>query len=159
MEQVFNSYVLEFLNDMNWDLEGVIYIPGNVPSLKNSKQIVSIPVKGSPGKRRPMLISSGIVRDYEKGHVYIYNTMRGIFSRELLRYGCVPGERPVVIEFAFIRDSRREFDFINGCQLVQDMMVKSGWLKDDSMKYLCPMFNPEVRVSKPHAGILLRVVA
>ena len=51
-------------------------------------------------------------------------------------------EVPYKIEFTFIRNSRRKFDYINPCQTVQDLMVKHDWIEDDNMDNLLPYFLP-----------------
>ena len=63
---------------------------------------------------------------------------------------------PIKIHMIFIRDSRRDFDYINACQLPCDLMVKYNWIPDDSMKYITPVFEG-YSVDKENTGIIFWV--
>ena len=120
------------------------FIPMDVPSSKNSKQIVM-----SGGKRR--LISSSITLKYKRNTGIIYRT----YAREFRALVQDMGENyPVHVEFYFVRKTLRKFDYINMAQIVQDMMVTEHWLPDDNCDYIIPVFaghekdakNPGVRI-------------
>lgn len=104
----------------------MIYIPGNVPSSKNSKQWT--------GRR---LIESKPTRRYRQQTGMIYKLKAEEF-RQMVE-GLKP---PYQVEFRFIRDSKRRFDYHNAIQIVADMMVEYGWIEDDNADYFLPVFLP-----------------
>jgi Holliday junction resolvase RusA-like endonuclease len=65
--------------------------------------------------------------------------------------------KPYKIEFTFVRNSRRKFDYINPAQTVQDMMVKYGYLEDDNVTIMIPFFG-KYSVDKEGAGVYIRVL-
>ena len=81
-----------------------IFIAGNVPSSKNGKRWT--------GK---YLIHSKTVMNYIKNTKEDWINNENKF-KELIKDKEVPYE----IEFTFLRNSRRKFDYINPCQTVQD---------------------------------------
>lgn len=116
------------------------FIPGNVPSSKNAKQWT--------GK---FLVSSASTKKYERNAMKLYKLLAPQFRR------AVDGlPKPLVVEFEFVRDSRRKFDYINPAQTVQDFMVKSGWIDDDSVDYIIPCFK-KYWIDKNNAGVYIRV--
>lgn len=118
-----------------------VFIPGNVPSSKNSKQWT--------GK---YLISSKQTHRYVKATKKDYEQSAVDFKRI---YDSV--SKPARIEFHFIRDSRRRFDFCNAVQIVQDLMVKHGWIDDDNAYCIIPVFR-EHEVDKDRAGVLITLL-
>jgi len=126
-----------------------IFIPGNVPSLKNSKQIF---VNRQTGKR--FIASSDSVKDYIKATSIFYESARKQFT-ELTKHL----KTPLNIEFQFVRKTKTRFDFINMAQIVCDMMVKYNWIEDDSYIFLNPCFNSEVLFDKINSGVYVRVKA
>lgn len=119
-----------------------IFIPGNVPSSKNSKIWT--------GK---FLINSKTVTKYLKSTEKIYENESDNFRIETL-----DKEYPLHVEFKFVRDSKRLFDLINAAQIVQDLMVKYEWIPDDNYTYLIPHFNPEVVIDKKNCGVYITVL-
>lgn len=101
-----------------------IFISGNVPSSKNSKQWT--------GKH---LIMSKTCREYIKTHETEYIVYKDKFLKSIQGK-----EKPYKIGFYFIRDSRRKFDYINAVQLPLDLMQKYGWLEDDDCHNVIPVF-------------------
>ena len=102
----------------------MIFISGNVPSSKNSKQWT--------GK---MLINSKTVRNYIKNHSDEW-WQGGIKFKEMIK----GKEKPYKIAFYFIRDSRRQFDYINACQLPLDLMQDYNWIDNDNSDNIIPVF-------------------
>lgn len=100
-----------------------IFIPYNTPSLKNSKQWT--------GKH---LIASKSVRDYIALTKKDYEDNR-IKWLEMIK----DKQPPYFLGLHFYRKSRHKFDFINACQIVQDLMVKYGWVEDDNMDFIIPV--------------------
>ena len=117
-----------------------IFIPGNVPSSKNSKQWT--------GK---MLISSKAVRAYIKASEPFYNIYRGKFQNLIKSQ-----EKPYKIRFKLIRGTRHKFDYINPLQTVQDLMVKHGWIDDDNCEELIPSFEC-YEYNKENPGVIIKI--
>jgi len=121
----------------------MIFIPGNVPSSKNSKRFV----KTKNGK--PKLIHSEVSMRYIKETEWNYIAGKKIFQN------MVKGlPKPYYVSFKFIRDSRRKFDYVNPAQTVQDLMVKHGWLEDDNCEILIPVFEP-YEYDKENPGVII----
>ena len=118
-----------------------VFIPGNVPSSKNSKQWT--------GK---YLIHSKTVRNYIK------NTKQDWIKNKELFEDLIKGkEMPYKIKFTFTRNSRRKFDYINPCQTVQDLMVQYDYIQDDNCDCILPVFG-EYLYNKEKSGVLIEVL-
>lgn len=122
----------------------MIFIPGNVPSLKNSKRIVR-----RYDTNTPMIVASALVKKYQNQKFNYFN----VYRREWKKM--IEGKTaPLVISFYFIRDSKRIFDYGNASEVLLDMMKRMEWIKDDNMKEVIPHFkgfevdpkNPGVRI-------------
>ena len=118
-----------------------IFIPGNVPSSKNSKQWT--------GK---LLINSKATRAYIKATQEFYMKYRVDFQRMLKGK-----EKPYKLCLEFIRGTRHKFDYINPAQTVQDLMVKYNWIKDDNCKEIIPIF-VEYSYNKEKPGVIIKVL-
>lgn len=119
----------------------MIYLKGNVPSSKNSKQWTG-----------RMLIQSKTVRNYLKQYEIQYKIKAKEF-KEMIKNK----KKPYYIGFYFIRDSKRKFDYNNLTQLPQDLMVKNGWLDDDNADYIVPI-GLGYTVDKAKAGLIITVL-
>lgn len=123
------------------------FIPMDVPSSKNSKQIVM------RGKKRS-LISSAATLAYKKNTSIIYRS----YAREFRATVQDIGENyPVHVAFYFVRKTLRKFDYINMAQIVQDMMVAEGWLPDDNHDYLIPVFTGHEKNAK-NPGVIIKLI-
>jgi Holliday junction resolvase RusA-like endonuclease len=115
-----------------------IFIPFNTPSSKNSKRWT--------GTR---LISSKLVLEYKKETKPFWEIYRWRF-RKMLEFQA----KPYRIGFYFFRSSKRKADYTNLVQLPLDLMQEHGWLEDDDMSTVIPVFlgyevkphNPGVRI-------------
>lgn len=98
------------------------FIPGNVPSLKNSKRWT--------GRR---LIKSKSCQEYEKLYSSYYNTseIKEMFSEI---------EYPIKLGMYFIRKSKHKFDYINAAQEPLDLLVKNNIIQDDNADVVIPTF-------------------
>jgi len=115
-----------------------IFIPGNVPSSKNSKIWT--------GK---FLISSKATRAWQKETEDYWELLKEDFISHLK-------DKPYKIGFKFIRNSRHKFDYVNPLQTIQDAMVKHGWLEDDNADELLPVLEPyEYDKSCPGVEIII----
>lgn len=119
-----------------------IFIYGNVPSSKNSKVWT--------GK---LLVSSGIVYRYKRQALRQFNAHKNRFIK-----AAENKPLPLLVHFTFFRETKQRFDFNNISQIVCDLMVKSGWIEDDSYKYLVPVFNPEVIIDKINPGVKIEIL-
>lgn len=131
-------------NRERMEIEKGIYIKGNVPSSKNSKQWT--------GKA---LISSKTVSKYKSLYEYQYMALKSKFRAKLSRR--IDLKKPYKVGFYFIRDSKRRFDYINICQLPCDLMVKYGWIDDDNADEIIPVFLG-YEVNKEHAGVIISLL-
>lgn len=123
-----------------------IFISGNVPSSKNSKQVF---VKYG----KVMYTDSATTKAYRKNSKESYQKQKAKFLKQ------IEGKnKPLFVEFKFIRDSKRLFDLINAAQIIQDLMVEYGWIEDDNYTQLIPVFHPEVIVNKKFCGVRIRVL-
>lgn len=95
-----------------------IFIPGNVPSSKNSR------MKTKSGA----IIKNPRCFLYEKGVKKIL-----IDNRDLFKDSIRDKNKPIFIGLHFIRNSRRRADFHNLVQLIADLLVKYNWIEDDNM--------------------------
>jgi hypothetical protein len=116
-----------------------LWIPGNVPSLKNSRTSCS---KGSFYSKtvRSYLQSLGIRSFSARTGVVNYKTRPNNLFMEAIKstHGAL-GEFPAVFRLHFVRSSRRKFDFHNACQIIFDLLVAHEYIPDDSMDYVIPM--------------------
>jgi hypothetical protein len=126
---------------------GKIFIPGNTPSSKNSNVWTG-----------RMLIKSKTVRNYIK-NLNLGNSKRDpfILQKDTFFKMMEGKEKPYFIEFTFIRDNKRLFDLINAAQIIQDLMVKSGWIEDDNYTQLVPVFNKNTKIDKENPGVYLSI--
>lgn len=118
-----------------------VFIPGNVPSSKNSKVWT--------GK---FLVHSKATRKWIKETKQHFQKHKDAF-----RKACKKLESPIFVEFLFVRNSKRLFDYLNPAQTVQDQMVHHGWLEDDNCDILLPSFGL-YRYSKTNAGVYISVI-
>ena len=119
----------------------MIYLKGNVPSSKNSKQWT--------GRN---LIPSKTVENYLEQYEIQYKLYANKF-KEMIK----DKKKPYYIGFFFIRNSKRKFDYNNLTQLPQDLMVKYNWLDDDNADYIVPI-GLGYTVDKAKAGLIITVL-
>tara|TARA_R100001480_G_scaffold110312_1_gene111581 strand:+ start:426 stop:794 length:369 start_codon:yes stop_codon:yes gene_type:complete len=118
-----------------------IFIPGNVPSSKNSKRWT--------GK---YLINSKTVMNYIKNTKDVWLENKDCFLSMIENK-----EMPYTISFKFIRNSRRKFDYINPAQTVQDLMVKYDYIEDDNCDCMVPCFE-QYEYNKEQPGVIIKIL-
>jgi len=118
-----------------------IFIPGNVPSSKNSKRWT--------GK---YLINSKTVMNYIKNTKDVWLENKDCFLSMIENK-----EMPYTISFKFIRNSRRKFDYINPAQTVQDLMVKYDYIEDDNCDCIVPCFE-RYEYNKEESGVIIKIL-
>jgi len=124
----------------------MIFIAGNTPSSKNSKQFVTL----KSGKT--LLINSKTVQKYLKESKADWILNKRNFLKMLENK-----EKPYKIELFFIRDSKRRFDYINAAQIIFDLMQEYGYIEDDDSTNVIPIFKG-FEVDKARAGVEIRVL-
>lgn len=124
----------------------MIFISGNTPSSKNSKQFVTL----KTGKT--LLINSKTVQKYLKESKADWLINKNEFLKMLKGK-----EKPYKVELFFIRDSRRRFDYINAAQIIFDLMQEYGYIEDDDSTNIIPVFKG-FKVDKEMAGVKIEVL-
>jgi Holliday junction resolvase RusA-like endonuclease len=123
-----------------------IFIPGNVPSSKNSRMMT----------KSGLLIKSPLCFKYEKA-------TKDIFVEKSKEFREYVGEidKPLFIRLHFVRDSKRRCDFHNLTQFIADLLAKNGWIEDDNMNQV--FFVPYkiegkwYSVDKENCGVWIKV--
>ncbi|MHB9305065.1 hypothetical protein ACW0S0_09335 [Fusobacterium polymorphum] len=124
----------------------MIFIAGNTPSSKNSKQFVTL----KNGKK--LLLNSKIVRKYIDKSEMDWRFNKTEFFKMLKGKN-----KPYKIELYFIRDSKRKFDYINAAQIIFDLMQHYSYIEDDDSTNVIPIFKG-FKVDKARAGVEIEVL-
>jgi hypothetical protein len=126
-----------------------IFIPYNVASSKNSKELVWFK-RGN--EKVPIFTDSKTTKNYKSKTTsyYIANSKK---FREI--YDSLP--KPVKVGFKFYRDSKRKFDYLNPAQTVQDLMVNNNWIDDDNADCIIPIFI-DYEYNKEKPGVLISII-
>lgn len=98
----------------------IFFVPGVIPSKKNSKRIVHC-------KGRPMIISSSDYIKWEKKAVRLF---------EIDKVNQKPIGEVVSVYISFKLPDNRRRDLTNMAEGILDAMVKAGVIKDDCWKYV-----------------------
>ncbi len=141
-----------------------IYIPGNVASSKNSKQIFprkdpTIKEYWEKGvlvrelKYTSFISESAVSVKYRKETKNYWTVNRLKFKAALEGL-----QKPYSIEFTLIRKTLGRCDFGNMGQLPADLMVEHKWFDDDETIEFHPVYNRVVFYSKYFAGLVIRVI-
>lgn len=118
----------------------MIFIPFNVPSLKNSK------IKTAKG-----IFSSKTVKQYLRNlGIQSYSSSK----KTVLGYKTRPNQiemlrdrfealledkgKPLLLSFHFVRDSKRLFDFGNATELIFDLLTAHNIINDDNISEIIP---------------------
>jgi len=120
-----------------------IFIPGDVPSSKNSKVWT--------GK---YLVHSKAVTRYIKNTKLFYGNKKSIADFHAM---FLQTELPYRIAFQFVRETKRLFDYINMAQIVQDLMVENKWIPEDNCDVIIPVFLPYL-YNKQNPGVHISVI-
>ena len=117
-----------------------IFIPGNVPSSKNSKVMTKKGIFHSKTVRK-YLQKLGVKKYSAKGFEN-YKNRPNLFLKAVspLKMEILKSDPPpFLVTFFFVRGTRHRFDFINACQIICDLLVAHGVIEDDNMDFLIPM--------------------
>lgn len=121
----------------------MIFIPGNVPSSKNSKVKTSRGIFNSPTVSR-YLRSLGIQgyssrKKTVRGYVDTLNRPNVIESfRQEIEDMKVGKDNPLFIGFHHVRNSKRKFDFSNSVEIIQDLFTAHDFIEDDNIDFMFP---------------------
>lgn len=121
----------------------MIFLKGNFPSFKNSKQFT--------GK---YFIMSKTVQKYLKQYENQWKTIPNEF-KNIEKY-------PLKVGIHIVRGTKHRYDFHNGVQGIADLMVKYNWIPDDNMDYFLP-FPVEIddkyySYSKENPGVFITIL-
>lgn len=136
-----------------------LFIPFNVPSLKNGK------IKTNRG-----IFHSKTVKDYltklgiksystSKKQVEEFKNKPNLFK--IIFKDVIIEKYPIIIYFHFVRDSKRKFDFNNANQILLDLLSAHNIIEDDNMDYVLPMpykkDNKWYSYDKDKSGVYIRI--
>ena len=126
-----------------------IFIPMNVPSSKNSRQLAVIDGK-------PKSFESKLCAKYRQETKPWYIERCNDFKRMVEQKGL---PKPLRIKFYFVRSTKIRFDHHNAVQLVMDLMVEHGWVPDDNANEIVavPPEGQVYHVDKSNAGVYIIV--
>jgi len=138
----------------------MIFIPGEIPSLKNSK----VMGKFTPPTVKKWLRTFGIssYNSRRKEVNYFVKIPAKYNFKEICKQIADYKDYPLLMGFHFVRNSNRMWDFGNACQIIQDMMVAHDVIPDDNVNYLLPF--PMLRegkywsYSKDTPGVYIRIM-
>ena len=139
-----------------------IFIPGNVPSSKNSKVMTKRGIFHS--KTVSKYLQKLGVKSYSAKGFENYVRRPNLFEEAVapMRKYLRLMEPPHLIGFYFIRDSKRKFDITNVGHIVFDLLVAHHVLNDDDMNNLIPIpiqiNNTWYKVDKNNPGVYLYVL-
>jgi len=139
----------------------MIFIPGEVPSSKNSKIKTNHGVFNSVAVRK-YLKFIGVKKYSCKNGVECYKRRPNIFNSPGLREEFWNVSFPVSVGVHFVRQTKRRFDFINLCQIIQDLLVAHKIIPDDDINNLDPVLmlvnGNRYTVDKERPGVYLHVL-
>jgi len=142
---------------------GVIFIPENVPSSKNSRVNTRSGSFFSPSVRKYLQklgiknfsSSKKIVEEY-KSESRPNRFKEALEGNEFYKY------KPLILGFHPVRDSKRRFDLHNCFQIIGDLLQAHGIIEDDDATHLIPVpmeiDGEYFSVDKENPGIYLKVL-
>lgn len=144
--------------------DGFIFIPGNIPSLKNSK----VKTKGGifSSKTVTKFIRSLGIQSYSvskkqvKGYVARPNKFLELI--EPFKEQIKNEKKPYLIGFHFVRNSHRRFDFVNIVQIIADLLVAHDIIEDDDMTCFIPIpikiDDRYFTIDKENPGVYIKIL-
>ena len=121
----------------------MFFIPGNVPSLKNSKVKTKRGIFSSPTVNRYIrglgIQSFSSSKKEVKGYVdktrpNQIEALRAEFEEML-----IGKDNPIFIGYHQVRKENRLFDFSNSVEIIQDLFTAHDFIEDDNVKYVFPI--------------------
>lgn len=142
----------------------LIFIPGNVPSSKNSR--INTKHGSFASKTVKAYLNSLGIQSYSsskkivKGYVNKPNVIEGL--RESFLKQTEGKELPLEIGFHFVRNSLRKCDFHNIVQVILDILTASDIIIDDNMDCVLPFAlkidNKFYSVDKECPGVWIKII-
>lgn len=124
----------------------MIFISGNVPSSKNSKEIC-----WNQNMQRPILTNSKTVKKYIKNSKAEWLANKPKFLKMIKNL-----EKPFIVKFYFVRNSKRKFDYNNVSQILTDLMTEYSYIEDDNCTQIVPYY-VGYEVNSTRAGVYIDV--
>lgn len=145
------------------EVENSVFIPYNVPSLKNSKVATSKGVFASKTVGK-YLRKHGIAHySSSRKEVKRYQTIPMTFPVKELKTLFADREYPIIVGLHFVRDSKRDFDFNNASQIIFDLLTAFDIIPDDSMTYVIPsclwVDERHYTVDKDNPGVFIKLLS
>jgi hypothetical protein len=128
--------------------EGTIFIKGNVPSLKNSKQLFTNKRTG-----KNFITSSALCKKYVQETDIHYRVFKPRFL-EMIK----GREKPYTIQMFFVRDKHKAFDYINVSQIVFDIMQVHDWIENDDNRNVIPNFDCGFGYDPKLSGVIIKIL-
>lgn len=150
--------------------DGFIFIPGNVPSLKNGKQLFKNKKTG-----KNFITSSDLCKSYVDNSKIQWLMYRSKF-KEMIK----DKPYPLKIRLIFIRDQHKSFDYGNISQMIWDCISGSiyfkrtknkelnklitkrrlefSWIDDDDADHLIPDFSEGYGYDPKLPGVIIKVL-
>ena len=142
----------------------LIFIPGNVPSSKNSR--INTKNGSFASKTVKDYLNNLGIQSYSsrkktvKGYVNKPNLIENL-REDFLKQ--IEGKKlPLEIGFHFVRNSKRKFDFHNIVQVILDILTASDIIIDDNMDCVLPFAlkidNKFYSVDKECPGVWIKII-
>lgn len=138
----------------------MIFIKGNVPSLKNGKIKGIYHPKTVTKYLRSLNIQNysvgkGIVKGYrDKNKPNLFLEQVGDYFKDI--------QYPFVLGVHFVRDSKRKADFHNLCHIIFDLLSAHHIIEDDNMKCVFPapfkINGNWYSIDKENPGVWLKIL-
>lgn len=119
----------------------MIFITGNTPSSKNTKQWTG-----------RYLVWSKLSQKYIRDTAAQWRDNKPIWL-EMIR----DKPYPLKVSFKFVRKSKHKFDYVNPLQTLLDLMVRYEWIPDDNADIILPVFE-EYEYNKNNPGVFINVL-
>jgi len=115
----------------------VIFVPGNVPSLKNSRGVGAFGQSFNSKSVQKYLRSFGI-RTYSSKSKKVLPVNKKTENGFAKLFEGITFGQPLHIGFHFVRGTRHKFDFTNMVQIIADLFTAHGFIEDDNMDCFLP---------------------
>ena len=122
-------------------IKNAIFIPGNVPSSKNSKIKTKHGIFASKTVKK-YLSNLGIQRySVSKKQVTGFVRRDNEFAKfkDEFKLLVEKSKGDMIISFHFVRATKHKFDFHNMVQIIADLLVAHDFIEDDDMDHFIPM--------------------
>lgn len=139
-----------------------LFIQNNVPSLKNSKIKTSRGIFSS--KTVGKYLRSLGIQSYSSSKKLVkgYVTRENEFLKTKDYFQQYLKDKPHLVGFHFVRNSKHKFDFNNATQILADLLVAHDIIDDDNMDNFipCPLKinNSYYTYDKQNPGVYIKIL-